>query len=359
MINMSPLDKNYNMGPIFTPKSSQMFFAPAVLPTTIDDKFTLTKSAIRPISAVDLFQKFKTEAAKLETAELETPEKETTYTPADTSTLSKPRTENSPTYMTMLDDMESNAKYWLPWDDAQSLSGELNRWGDTRDGALRVLDGSSREREFGIDNLQSSLSQIALKKEEIQRAIDEKKAQQEAKKKEMEAKQEEIDRLKESGSNSEIDSKIKDLDSKAGESQGKISSKEDQIAKLKEEIEKSPEKKDENQKKIDELKGEVSEEKSSLEKTRNQKKELETQKQENRKKAAENKRRKEELETEKKKLREELRELRKLEAGLNAELAKTDSSASEIKETVNEKRTELDRLNWLISDFTFKTQGMD
>lgn len=359
MINMSPLDKNFNTSPIFTPKSSQMFFAPAVLPTTIDDKFTLTKSAIRPISAVDLFQKFKTEAAKLETDELKTPEKESTYTSSDTATLTKPRTENSPTYMTMLDGMESNMKYWLPWDDAQSLSGELNRWGDTRDGALRVLDGSSREREFGIDSLQNSLSQIALKKEEIQRAIDQKKAEQEAKKKEMEAKQEEIDRLKKEGSNSEIDSKIKDLDSKAGESQSKISSKEDQIAKLKEEIEKNPDKKDENQKKIDELKGEVSEEKSSLEKTRDQKKELETKKQENDKKAEENKRKKEELEAEKAKLREELREMRKAEASLNAELAKADTSSGELKEAVNEKKAELDRLNWLISDFTFKTQGMD
>lgn len=359
MMNMSPVDKNFYVGSAFTQKPSQMFFSPAALPTTIDDKFTLTKSAIRPISAVDLFQKFKTEATRMETAELETPEKETAHTPTDTATLTKPRTENSPTYMTMLDDMESNMKYWLPWDDAQSLSGELNKWGDTRDSALRVLDGSSREREFGIDNLQGSLSQIALKKEEIQRAIDEKKAEQEAKKKEMEAKQEEIDRLKKDGSNNEIDSKIKDLDSKAGESQSKISSKEDQIAKLKEEIEKSPEKKDENQKKIDELKGEVSEEKSNLDKTRDQKKELETQKQENEKKAVENKRKKEELETEKKKLREELRELRKFEAGLNAELAKTDSSANEVKETVSEKKAELDRLNWLISDFTFKTQGMD
>lgn len=358
MINMSPLDKNFNVGPIFTPKPSQMFFSPASLPT-IDDKFTLTKSAIRPISAVDLFQKFKTEPARIDTPIQETPEKDTSYSSTDTATLAKPRTENSPTYMTMLDDMESSMKYWLPWDDAQSLSGELNRWGDTRDSALRVLDGSSREREFGINNLQGSLSQIALKKEEIQRAIDEKKAQQEAKKKEMEAKQEEIDRLKKDGSNSEIDSKIKDLDSKAGESQSKISSKEDQIAKLKEEIEKSPEKKDENQKKIDELKGEISEEKSSLDKTRNQKKELETKKQENDKKTEEKRRKKEELEAEKTKLREELRELRKFEAGLNAELAKTDSSADEIRETVNEKKTELDRLNWLISDFTFKTQGID
>ncbi|MCD4785646.1 MAG: hypothetical protein K8T10_17630 [Candidatus Eremiobacteraeota bacterium] len=269
------------------------------------------------------------------------------------------KTENVPKYMSILDDVNDSLNWRLPWDDAQSLSSRMAKWGDTRDGALREFDQIISERDFAIADMMGHIAQINLEKAETQRMIEQKQEEKEQKKNEIDAQKNELEGLKDSADNQEIESKIKEADNKIGESQSKIGSKEEQISQIKEEMENNPDKKDELKAKIQGLESEVAEEKRNLSEKQAQKQELEARKQENEKKAEENRQKKEEKKSEQARKKEELQELKTAEQRLKDMFSTTSQEVETIQSNITTKQAELEKLQWIISDFTFKTQGMN
>lgn len=274
------------------------------------------------------------------------------------SLSSKKTSSNVPTFIDMVDNLESDFNYHFPYEDAQAMTQTLRNWGDTRENALRQFDQMVGERNFAMEAMEQRLKEIAEKKTALQTKMEAKKAAKEEKQRKLEESKNDVENLKETGSKEEIESKLNEVNGKISDTQSNIGSKEDQIAKLKEEIENNPDKKEELQKKIDDLNGEIREDKQTLNKQTEQKRELQQQKKVKEKKAKEAKRKKERAEREINRLKEEIETLNREEADLKETVGEFNEAKEKVSAEKSQKETEMEKLEWIINDFRFDTQGM-
>ncbi|MFP4498882.1 MAG: hypothetical protein ACLFQV_11775 [Vulcanimicrobiota bacterium] len=281
------------------------------------------------------------------------------FSPTNTAPAEKTETaSNVPTFLSMMDGLQDKLNFWMPWDEAQSLGLQLDRFGDSREAALREFDTISTERNFALEAMQQKLEEIARRKDEVQQKLEQKRAAEEVRQREAESLQGRMDKLNQNGNLGELDSRIQDLNYKISNRSSSVSSRKEKIAQLKEEMENNPEKKDEIQAQIDELKGELADEKRELQQQKEEKQRLEVEKQAKEQKQEENKIKKEELKNRKEQLEQELAKLQNEESNILNMVNAKDDQLEQVKGKIDENRTKLEKLQWLFNEFEYNTRGM-
>jgi chromosome segregation ATPase len=262
-----------------------------------------------------------------------------------------------PTVIPFMDDMEKDLKYWLPYDEADSIASSLRNWADTRDETLQHMEGVTRQQEGEINDLQARQVEIDHGIEQTDRLWESASRESDAQQSAAAGTKREIDSLSGSGGADEI----KDLENKIARAEGETASMKGELQSLRGDLSNARSDKDKstekNNEKISKLEGEISGLEERIRSREQEKKNLELKKQDAEKKLAEEQKEADEKRQEKARIEKEIDELENQKADLGKLKSTTIGEKSVIDNEVDSKKAELERIHWIIADFEFKTSG--
>jgi hypothetical protein len=258
-----------------------------------------------------------------------------------------------PTVIPFMDDMEKDLKYWLPYDQADSIMNSLRGWADTRDEALQHMEGVTRDQESQVKDLEARQVELDNSTAQTDRLWESASRESDAKKSESAGTQKEIDSLSES-SDADI---IKDLENRIGRADGEIASMKGELQSLHGELSAANSDKDKNKEKISKLEGEISRCEEKNRSKEQEKKDLEIKKLDAEQKLAQKKKEADEKRQQKAQVEKEIDELEGKKTELGRLKSATTSEKSIIDHEVDSKKAELERIEWIIADFEFTTRG--
>lgn len=285
-----------------------------------------------------------------------TPTAEPAITTPTSSTSSVPVT-----IAPLLDEMEGDLKYWLGYNEGDTISMQLRQWADTRDEALRFMDWVVREKEGAIADGQKQQEQIARERDATQNLIDAAQREADSKKSQQNSTKNEIYNLGESPEGKEIkaiEAQIARVDGEISSLKGELDSLNSQVANAKS----SPENKDSNENdskgETEKLKQQAIDIKEKIRTKETEKRDLEVKKKELERKEQENKKQAVEKKEEIARIESEIKGLEEKVNNLKQQKDVQTSEISQIGDEIARKQQELERIQWIIADFRFGSSGM-
>lgn len=266
---------------------------------------------------------------------------------------SKATAPSVPTTISMIDDMESSLKYWLPYDEGDSIARSVRQWADTRDEVLRHMEGVTNEKEHEIEAMQAKAGEAERVADEAAGNAEAVARETDLKKSEQAGRQKEIDNL-ENGSESDeikaLEQKIKSAEGEISTSKGELEGIRSQISELKSDPKK-------NKDKIDKLEGDASKASEKVKGKEEEKKSLEARKKDKEHKLEEQRKEAEKKQAEKTQVEGEIKTLEDKRKNLESSVAGRGTEKDAIQREIEARQAELEKIEWIVADYQFKSQG--
>lgn len=270
-----------------------------------------------------------------------------------TSAASKATAPSIPVTISMIDDMESSLKYWLPYDEGDSIARSLRQWADTRDEVLRHMEGVTNEKEREIEAMNAKAVETERIADEAAGNAETAVREVDSRKSELAARQKETDNL-ENGSESDeikaLDQKIKSVEGEISASKLELEAIRSQIIELKSDPEK-------NRDSIDRLEGEASEASLRVKGKEEEKKSLEARKKDKECKLEEQRKEAGQKQAEKTRIECEIKTLDDKRKNIESSIAATATEKDAIQRRIETMQAELEKIEWIVADYQFKSQG--
>ncbi|MHC9542626.1 MAG: hypothetical protein AB9903_24215 [Vulcanimicrobiota bacterium] len=270
-----------------------------------------------------------------------------------TPTASKTTAPSVPTTIAMIDDMESSLKYWLPYDEGDSIARSVRQWADTRDEVLRHMEGVTNEKEHEIEAMQAKAGEAervadeaAGNAEAVSTATDSKKSEEVSKQRELEN----LEKGSEADDTEKLEEKIKTAEKDIFTLKGDLEVIRSQVSELKAEPQKYEDK-------IEKLEGEALQVSEKIKGKEEEKKSLEARKKDKEHKLEEQRKEAEKKQAEKTQVEGEIKTLEDKRKNLESSIAGRGTEKDAIQREIEARQAELEKIEWIVADYRFKSQG--